>query len=112
MHKFEYRAPRFSVDLPVRLTLQNSTLAGRCREISKEGMRLDLPQPLPADACGTVAMSYHEETLELNVRVAHTGTVQKGLEFLYSSEKERNAVARLIASLAEGQNRPGPVLLG
>ena len=75
-------------------------------------MRLDLPQPLPADTCGTVAMSYQEETLELNVRVAHTGTVQKGLEFLYNSEKERNAVARLIASLAESQNRPGPVLLG
>ena len=46
MQKFEYRAPRYQVDLPVSLTLPSSTLQGRCREISKEGMKAELPEPV------------------------------------------------------------------
>jgi hypothetical protein len=99
MQKFDYRSPRFSVDIPVQLTIGKATLTVRCRDISKEGMRLELPQPLPSDACGTVSMSYQNRTLELNVRVAHAGATQGGMEFLYTSEGERDAVAQLLASL-------------
>ena len=42
MQKFDYRYPRFAVDLPVRFTTQGSTLTGRCKDISHEGMRLEL----------------------------------------------------------------------
>jgi hypothetical protein len=111
MQKFEYRTPRFSVDLPVRFTVEDTTLIGRCTEISQDGMRLELRHPLPADACGVVRMSYQEWNLELNVRVAHVGATHGGLEFIYESDRERIAVARLIASLAAAQNRPGPMLV-
>jgi hypothetical protein len=111
MQKFEYRAPRFSVDLPVQFTVHNATLTGRCREISQEGMKLELRQPLPTDSRGMISMSYQDGTLEVKVRVAHAGAKYDGLEFIYESERERSAMARFIASLAAPQNRPGPVLL-
>jgi hypothetical protein len=110
MQKFEYRSPRFPVDLPVRLTVQNATVTGRCREISKEGMKLELAKPMAAGSRGTVSMSYQDQTLEVSVRVAHAGNMH-GLKFLYESDKERLAVARLVSALAAPQNRLGPVLL-
>ena len=106
MQRFDYRSPRIPVDLPVRLTAENSTRIGRCRDISNEGMRLELRQPLPPDACGTVSMTFRNETLELNVRVAHAGATQHGMKFIYTSDSERNAVARLVASLATPQRQP------
>ena len=99
MQKFDYRAPRFSVDLPVRLTLEGSTLIGRCRDISSKGVRLELPQPLPPDACGTVSIGYQDHILELNVRVAHAGATQGGMEFMYNYASERSAVERFLAAL-------------
>jgi hypothetical protein len=110
MQKFDYRYPRFSVDLPARFTTQRSTSVGRCKDISHDGMRLELPDPLPPDARGTVAISYQGRTLELSVRVAHAAN--GGLEFLYESEGERKAVEHLVASLAGARSRPGPVLVG
>lgn len=52
------------------------------------------------DTLGTVSFLCCDSHLELNVRVAHTGSVGDGLEFIYESEREQAAVARLIASLA------------
>jgi len=111
MQKFDYRVPRFSVDLPVQITVDKSTLAGRCIEISKQGMRLELLQPLPPGTCGIASITYQDKTLELNVRVAHARETDGGMEFIYKSEKERSAVAHLVAALATPRNRLGPVLL-
>lgn len=111
MQKFEYRSPRFAVDLPVKLAVEQSTLPGRCRDISQEGMRLELSQPLPPDACGTVFLSYRDQPLELSVRVAHTGSAHDGVEFIYKSQLEREAVARLVASFAASAGLPRLVLV-
>ena len=111
MQKFEYRTPRFSVDLPAQFTVEQSTLTGRCREISQEGMTFETRQPLTSGSSGMVSMSYQDRTFEIHARVAHVAEVQSGLEFLYESEAERSAVAQLVASLASSQNRQGPVLL-
>ncbi|MGP8258731.1 MAG: PilZ domain-containing protein [Acidobacteriaceae bacterium] len=111
MQRFDYRSPRFPVDLPVRLTAENTTRLGRCRDISREGMRMELGQPLPPDACGTVSMTFQNQTLELNVRVAHAGATQDGMKFIYTSDSERNAVARLLASLTLPRDRRRPVLV-
>jgi PilZ domain len=111
MQKFEYRSPRIAVDLPVQLTVEQSTLSGRCRNISKEGMRLEFRHPLPPDAQGTVILSCHANPLQLSVRVAYSGKSHGGVEFVYNSDVERDAVARLIASLAASANRPRLALL-
>lgn len=107
MQKFEYRTPRFSVDFPVRFTIQNSTLMGRCREISREGMRLEFLEPLPPHSFGTVSLDYQNCSLELNVRVAHAGVAHDGLEFIYETDTERDAVEHLVASLAAIQYQTG-----
>ena len=111
MQKFDYRSPRFPVDLPVEFTVQEATLIARCIEISKEGIRLELQEPLPPNAFGTVSISYQGRTLHLNMRIAHVGETHSGMEFIYKSDSERNAVAHLITALSDSAGRRRPVLL-
>ena len=42
MRKLQYRAPRFAVDFPVKVTHGDSSQMTRGREISVDGMKLDL----------------------------------------------------------------------
>lgn len=111
MHRFKYRAPRYRVDIPVRLTLAETTIPGRCREISREGMRLEVYQPLPADYSGTVFLGYQDFQLEIGVQMAHLGPMQDGLRFVFDSEQQRHAVAHLVTLLAEHPQQPGLVLV-
>jgi len=64
--------------------------------------------PLPANARGTVSVSHQGRTLELAVRVAHAAN--GGIEFLYESDEEREAVAHLVASLSSSRTF-GPTLV-
>jgi PilZ domain len=111
MQKFEYRSPRFTVDFPAQFAVEGLTLTGRCREISQEGMTLEIRQPLPLNSSGMVSLQYREQIIEIRARVAHVAQTHCGLEFLCEAETERNALAHLIASLTSAQGRPGPVLL-
>ena len=111
MQKFKYRAPRYQVDLPVVLTLENSRVPGRCREISIEGMRVELRQPVEPDSCGVVSINYKEFALELPACVTHSGPGHEGLRFLVESEKDKSLVERLVAMLAAATGQPGPVLV-
>jgi hypothetical protein len=114
MHKFTYRTPRYTVDFPVQLALGEAIITGRCREISTDGMQLELRRPLPAGFQGVVCLSWQNVHLELQVRLAHTGAKQDALRFVFGSEKERAAVADLVARLAdpaEPADQPGLVLV-
>ena len=111
MQRFEYRVARFSVDLPVRFTERNIALAGRCTEISKEGLKVKLGEPLHSNSSGTLFISFPGRTLEFRVRVVHVGATYCGLEFIYSSEAEQIELAHLVESLAVPQTRSGPVLI-
>lgn len=101
MQKFDYRYPRFSVDLPARLVTQGSTRIGRCVDIGKEGLRLELDQSLLPDDCGTLSLFCRGQIFELRVRVAHDGAAQGRMEFVYTCESERAVVQDLLASLAK-----------
>lgn len=114
MRKFSYRTPRYAVDFPVQLTLGEAVIAGRCKEISTEGVQLELRQPLPRDFSGVVLLAWQEVHLELQVRVAHSGSRQDALRFVFESEKERMAVEDLVARLADpaaAGDPPGLVLV-
>jgi hypothetical protein len=100
MKRFEYRTPRFLVDLPILFTLPESSIAGRCIEIGKEGMKVELEQPVSLENCGTVSVTYQEVCLELRVSVAHSRADFYGLRFLFESDKDRTAVERLVALLS------------
>jgi hypothetical protein len=114
MHKFTYRTPRYAVDFPVQLELENSVVAGRCTEISTDGMRLELRRPLAPGFCGRVFLAWHNIHLELRVRLAHASSGQDALRFVFESDKERATVAELVARLAdpaEPLGEPGLVLV-
>ncbi|HEX4320633.1 MAG TPA: PilZ domain-containing protein [Acidobacteriaceae bacterium] len=111
MQKFEYRTPRFSVDLPVKFIAENTVLTGRSRDIGKEGMTLDLAEAVQPGAVGTVSVSHQGRTVEVRARVAHVDGTHTGVEFLPDSEADRAALAQLVASLATVPPRSGPVLL-
>ncbi len=111
MQKFTYRAPRYAVDLPVELTTETATLRGRCKEISKDGMRVELGEPLPPDFIGTASLTYLNIALRLRVSLAHTGAERDGVKFIFESQKERADVARLVAVLAARTQTPGPKLV-
>jgi hypothetical protein len=111
MRKFDYRAPRFAVDLPVRITFGESVQQGRCKEISTEGMKLELRDPLSPGASGSVRLSYQDVFLDIQVRVAHSGPTYDGVRFVYESEDQRDELSRLVARLAGAKQRLGPVLV-
>lgn len=112
MLKFEYRSPRYPVDLPVVLLLDEGSIVGRCREISHEGMRVEFHQPVARDCCGTLRIGRGDSILEVRVRVARVGAGNDGLKFLFASARERKAIERLVALTAapSGQFRPVLVL--
>jgi hypothetical protein len=111
MQKFEYRTPRYTVDLPVQLNLAGSRIAGRCREISREGMAVEFSEPVEVDSRGTVSISYKNLMLELRVCVAHNSKKADGLRFLFETDEDRSSVERLVALLAGSPGQHGPVLV-
>jgi len=111
MRKFDYRAPRFAVDFPVRLAFDGSIQHGRCTEISTEGMRLEVREPLAPDACGIVYLSFQDTTIELPVRVAHSGSFFEGVQFVYATEEQRDEVNRLVTRLSSPSQRTRPMLV-
>lgn len=110
MQNFQYRSPRFVADIPVQFAGEQSTLQGRCRDISQDGMGLQLQQWLPPDTSGTVSLSHQGRRLQLGVRVAYSGESHEGLQFIYKSDRERAEVGRLIASLSS-TSRPSRLVL-
>jgi hypothetical protein len=111
MQKFEYRSPRFSVDLPVRFSVESTTVTGRSKDIGQDGMTLDLREPVQAGDSGMLSLTHQGRMIEIRARVAHVEGTHTGLEFLHESEAERSAITQLVANLATVSNRPGPVLL-
>ena len=111
MHKFNYRTPRYVVDLPIRLVLDDFVIDARCKEISRDGMQLEVGQSLPSDFHGLALLEWHGARLELRVRIAHTGAPQDAVRFVFESEKERNAVADLVARVGGRPGEPGLVLV-
>lgn len=111
MQKFEYRNPRYPVDLPVLLILNGESVSGRCKEISKDGMKVEFRQPVTRDCCGMLRIGHSDSFLEIRARVTRVGAENDGVKFLFGSEKERRALERLVALTAMATGRPGPVLV-
>jgi hypothetical protein len=112
MLKFEYRSPRYPVDLPVALLLNDEeSVAGRCMEISSEGMRVEFRRPVAHNSCGTLRIGRGDSFLEVRARVARIGDGTDGVKFLFASESQRKAMERLVALTATPTAQSGPVLV-
>jgi hypothetical protein len=112
MQKFDYRAPRFLVDFPVQLTVGDSTQLGRCKEISVDGMRLELCEVVAANSLGTLRMNYESLRIELDARVTHTVSSSVGLKFVFESDRQRKDIERLVTLLAASATLQPPTILG
>jgi PilZ domain len=112
MQKFEYRSPRYHVDLPVVMNLESRMVPGRCREISKEGMLVELTEPVAPDSSGSVSIRYRGLLVEISVTVAHSGSGQEGLKFVFRCDQDRMVIERLVALVSGTTGQPGPVLVG
>ncbi len=111
MQKYEYRYPRFSVDIPVKFIARNSTLEGNCTVISTQGMRIEVLQPLLSNTYGRLSVHYQDRTFEFNARVVHGGETQCGLELLCASDEERCELSHLVKSLTTPRHRSALVLV-
>jgi hypothetical protein len=100
MQRFEFRGPRFSCDLPVQLTVNDSTQAVRCTEISETGMKLESALPHEINSIGTVSILHEDRALEFRVRVVHVGATHAGLDVIYSSDADRKKMAELVEFLS------------
>lgn len=105
MHRFEYRNPRFSADLPAQLCIADETLAGRCTDIGIKGMKLDLQSNVVPGCQGIVCLHYQNQRIELKARVARIGSMHCGLEFVCDSRTEQRTVAHLLAKLTAPHSR-------
>lgn len=107
MKRFEYRQPRFSVDLAVQFSIAKNAHAARCTNISAKGLRLDLLKTV-APGCRCVLRLHRAgQTVALNARVVHTDGRHSGLEFLYDLPEEQTNLQQLLSVLTAPCPRRG-----
>jgi hypothetical protein len=103
MRNFHYRAPRFPVDLPVRVTQGGLTQLTRCREISVDGMKLDLSEasfPFPG---GFIQFGDGISGLKIPFLVRSRAADSIGVMFQNDSSEQSDALCRLIAAQSHRQ---------
>lgn len=111
MREFTYRTPRYTIDLPVCLKVQDSVISGQCREIGVGGMRVQFTQPVPPKTCGKLSIRYKDIAVDLSVRITHSQSGLDGLKFQFESYADRNAVRCLIAYFSDSSDKNRPVLV-
>ena len=103
MRSFQYRAPRFRVDLPVHVTQGDSTQLTRCREISVNGMKLDLGEASFPFSCGFIQLGDGVSSPKIPFQVCSRAIDSIGVMFQNESSAQSEALCRLIASLSHRQ---------
>ncbi|HTV16357.1 MAG TPA: PilZ domain-containing protein [Acidobacteriaceae bacterium] len=111
MHKFHYRIPRYRVDFPVRLDIGGAAFHGQCREISQEGMCLEMQAAPATNDRGNASFRYESVSIEVSVSVARTESCSSILKFDFRSDKERTDVAHLVTLVATRSEPSGPALV-
>jgi hypothetical protein len=111
MRNFQYRAPRFPVDLPVYLTQGDSTQLTRCREISVDGMKLDLMGASFPSSSGLIQLGDGVSSLKIPFRVHSRASDSIGVMFQNEPGEQCEALCRFVASLSQRQTCLSLVLL-
>ena len=99
MRTFDFRTPRFTVDFPVRVVVQDSVQTARCAEICCGGMRLVTSTPMVVDLPVTIQFTYRGVCLDIPARVVHDTGESQGVQFLCDTGQQREDIARLIGLL-------------
>jgi hypothetical protein len=100
MRKLQYRAPRIAVDFPVRVTHGDSSQMTRGREISVEGMKLDLDGASFPFTGGFIQLVDGISNLKIPFEVRTRAIDSIGIAFQNLSSDQSDALSQLIASLS------------
>jgi hypothetical protein len=111
MRKFQYRIPRYRVNLPVRLDFSNESFQGRCREISQEGMYVELQHAPGSGERGTAFIRWVSAFIDIGVCVVRTEARNSFLKFIFQSDKEYLEIAHLLSLVAAQGEQPGPFVV-
>jgi hypothetical protein len=101
IRKFEYRPCRIRAGLKVEFVTENQTLAGRCNDVSDEGIRATLDGSTEVGCSGILILRHPACVLEVEAQAAYVDKCQVGLAFLFRSPWERAMTVDFIASVAD-----------
>ncbi len=100
MRKLQYRAPRVAVDFPVQVTHGDSSQPTRGRDISVDGMKLDLDGASFPFTGGFIQLVDGISTLKIPFEVRTRAVDSVGVAFQNLSSEQSEALSKLIASLS------------
>jgi hypothetical protein len=109
VRRFNYRAARLFLNLPVVLTMGDSIRAGYCNEISVEGMSVAQAGPFPPGSSGSVCLNFEGVSVTMAVSVVRSDAACDAFRFVYESREQRDTLAMLLARFATPQSYVGPV---
>lgn len=93
------RSPRYSVDLAIEIEWGSATMYGRVRDLSLNGMRVELPDALWVGAQFSAKVLLEPPiAVDCTVRRAQPGGM--GLSFTPANDESRVVVESFISSLA------------
>ena len=99
MRKLQYRAPRLVVDFPVRVMHGDSSQMTRGRDISMEGMKLDLGGASFPFTGGFIQLVDGVSSLKIPFEVRTRAIDSIGVAFQSLSSEQSRALSKLIAAL-------------
>ena len=100
MHTFHYRLPRYSIHFPVEFLVGETTILGRCTDISEAGLRGQFRQPMPVGSAGLLTLNHAPWRIEVGARVAYFSSEQMVLRFVCGSAYERARLRQFMLALA------------
>ena len=74
--------------------------AGRSKEISTEGMKVEFSDPVPVGTQGIIDLKAGDLSVMLPVRVTRSDLECHAMQFILDTQDQRDVVNRLVACLA------------
>lgn len=102
-----YRDPRYATDFPVRLAIGSFVQAGRCRDVSVEGMFLETEELLAPNSIGKISFRYEDLSCDLCARVERVVPEGAGLRFLFTLDNQRSTIRQLLSRIVSPKPRAG-----
>ena len=105
IREFGFRELRIRTDFPLQLKTDEATprvIEGQCVDISAEGMAVRCPEPFTVGTRLMILVKFPgiSNVVQLPASVVRAQTGQYGLNFVFSTSREREAVRAVVDSLA------------
>lgn len=105
VQSFAYRSPRFALSLPLEFLVEGTSIPGRCRDLSEQGISVLLQQPVLPGTRGRVRLRIESCCVEVAAQVAYAELYEAGLHFTFGSLAEQAFVEMLVKVVARSAGR-------